>query len=104
MGERKVVYIAGPITGVPNYWEAFEQAEDEIEAAGYVPLTPTRLPSNISNAKAMHVCLAMINVADAVYFLPGWDRSIGAQLEMAHCKYMNKLTVHNVEELREVLG
>ena len=31
---KKVIYIAGPITGVPRYWEAFETAEDELTAAG----------------------------------------------------------------------
>ena len=35
----KVIYIAGPITGVPKYHEAFEAAEDELSAKGFVPLS-----------------------------------------------------------------
>lgn len=101
MKEKKVVYIAGPITGVVEYWKAFEDAEDKLEAAGYVPLSPARLPWNLGDDKAMPICLAMINAADAVCFLPGWGRSVGAQLEMAYCKYTDK-PHFNLDELEEV--
>ena len=104
MENKKVIYIAGPITGVPNYWEAFEKAEDEIQAAGYIPLTPSRLPWNLSNAKAMPICLAMIDVADAVLFLPGWEKSLGAQTERSYCHYIGKPVAFDVEKLEEVLG
>lgn len=67
---KKVIYIAGPITGVPRYWEAFETAEDELTAAGYLPLSPARMPDGMENEKAMRICLAMIDAADAVLFLP----------------------------------
>jgi len=102
MKEKKVIYIAGRITGVPKYWEAFEKAEDELTAMGFIVLTPTRLPYNLSNEKAMKICLAMIDQADAVYFLPGWNQSVGANLEMAYCKYTGKPYVTRIEGL-EVL-
>lgn len=86
----KVIYIAGPISGVDEYWKPFEEAEDELTARGYIVLTPTRLPYNIDNDKAMKICLAMIEQADAVFFLPGWNMSIGANLEMHYCKYVGK--------------
>lgn len=103
MGEKKVVYIAGRISGVPEYWKPFEQAEDEITAQGCIVLTPTRLPWNLSNDKAMKICLAMIEQADVVYFLPGWNLSVGANVEMAYCKYTGKATVTSLEELKEAL-
>ena len=106
MGQKKVVYIAGPITGVKEYWKPFEQAEDELTAMGYIVLTPTRLPWNIGNDKAMKICLAMIDQADAVYFLPGWNRSVGANLEMHYCKYYNKpfgTSLAELAEMQEVL-
>lgn len=102
MENKKVIYIAGRITGVPKYWEAFEKAEDELTAMGFVVLTPTRLPYNLDNEKAMKICLAMIDQADAVYFLPGWSRSIGANLEMAYCKYTGKPHATRIKSL-EVL-
>lgn len=63
---KKVIYIAGPITGVPRYWEAFEAAEDELIALDYIPLSPAHMPSGLENEKAMRICLAMIDARDLV--------------------------------------
>ena len=57
---KKVIYIAGPITGVPRYWEAFETAEDELTAAGYLPLSPAHMPDGMENGKAMRLSLIHI--------------------------------------------
>ena len=100
---RKVVYISGPITGVEKYWEAFEKAEDELEAAGYTPLTPTRLPKGLTNEQYMRIDLAMIDTADAVLFLPGWTGSHGAVVEHAYCTYIGKPIAYKVDRIKEVL-
>lgn len=103
MASKKVVYIAGKITGNPSYLEQFAEAEAAVRAAGFVPLSPAKLPPEISNEAAMPICMAMIDAADAVLLLSGWHRSVGAQLENAYCKYTGKPTVRNVTELPEVL-
>lgn len=102
MNDKKVIYLAGRITGVPNYWEAFEKAEEELAARGFIVLSPTRLPHNLDNQKAMKICIAMIDQADAVYFIPDWHLSVGAQLEMKYCKYTGKPHATRIESL-EVL-
>lgn len=101
---KKVIYIAGPITGVPRYWEAFETAEDELTAAGYLPLSPARMPDGMENEKAMRVCLAMIDAADAVLFLPGSSRSRGASLEHRYCEYTGKPWARSIKELKEAMA
>lgn len=100
---KKVVYISGPITGVERYWEAFEKAEDELEAAGFIPLTPTRLPKGLTNEQYMRIDLAMIDVADAVLFLPGWRESPGALTENTYCTYTGKSHCFDVDTVKEVL-
>jgi nucleoside 2-deoxyribosyltransferase len=101
---KKVIYIAGPITGVENYWEPFEKAEDEIESAGFIALTSTRLPRGMSNEQYMRICLAMIDSADAVLFLPDWYQSEGARVEQSYCAYVGKPHDTNLERLaKEVL-
>lgn len=94
MYDRKVVFISGPVTGVDKYWEAFEQAEDDLTALGYIPLSPSRLPDGMSEAAYMRICLAMIDSADAVLFLPGAEGSKGSRVEWAYCGKVGKPTVH----------
>lgn len=100
---KKIVYIAGPITGVNKYWEAFEQAEAELEALGFITLTPTRLPEGLTYAQYTRIDFAMIDCADAVYFLPGWHNSPGARLEYGYCEYVRKPTLDSfwLSEMKE---
>lgn len=104
MSEKKVIYIAGPISGVKEYWKPFEQAEEALTALGYIVLTPTRLPWNIGNDKAMKICLTMIDQADAVYFLPGCEASMGANLEMFYCNYTHKPWTTSLAGLANIWG
>lgn len=100
---RKSVYIAGPITGVPDYFGAFVEAAEILEAAGYIPLTPTWQPIGLTNAQYMRMCLSMIDNADAVLFLSGWDKSKGARLERDYCQYIEKPYSYTLAGIEEVL-
>lgn len=93
MERKKVIYIAGPITGVQNYWEPFEQAEEDLQGLGYIPLSPAHLPQGMTNAQYLRICLAMIDSADAVLFLPGYYHSKGAEVEAKYCVYISKPVV-----------
>jgi hypothetical protein len=104
MESKKVVFISGPITGVPEYYKAFEAMEDDLSAMGYIPLSPSRLPMGMSNEQYMRICLAMIDSADAVIFLPGWDKSQGSRLEMEYCDYTDKVAFTDLGFLVEVMG
>ena len=53
-------------------------------------LNPAELPEGMAKADYMRICFAMIDVADAVIFLPGAAESAGARLEMAYCEYIEK--------------
>ena len=100
--QKKVIYIAGPVTGVERYWEPFEKAQDDLEAAGFIALSPTWQPKGMSNAQYMRICFAMIDSADGVLFLPGWERSEGAQLELKYCEYTDKPHGFKIAHLKEV--
>lgn len=100
---KKVVFISGPITGVEKYWEAFEAAEDELQAAGFIPLSPARLPQGMTNVRYQRICMALIDSADAVLFLPGWRASRGATLENHYCRYIDKPRFQGISILKEAL-
>jgi hypothetical protein len=101
---RGIVYLSGPITGVPNYWEAFEKAEDYLTSLGWAVLSPAKHPQGLTNEQYMRIDLAMIDVADVVLFLPGWEDSLGARLERNYCTYTNKNTAVDIDKLEEVLN
>ena len=90
MERKKTIYISGPITGVPKYYEAFEAMEDELSALGYIPLSPARLPTGMTAEQYMRICFAMIDSADAVVFLDSNYYSKGVCLEKAYCEYISK--------------
>ena len=104
MGKQKVIYIAGRISGEPGYKEAFRLVATELRTRGFVVLNPATLPSALDNGRAMKICMAMIDQADAVFFMAGWNLSVGAQLELAYCKYTGKpysLTMDELEVISE---
>ena len=99
---KKVVYISGPITGVPRYYEAFELAMENLTAAGFIPLNPAMLPMGMTERQYMRIDIAMLDAADAVLLLDGWERSRGSSLECSYCFYTGKPFATSIDELKEV--
>ena len=81
----KTVYIAGKITGLPDYQQKFRAAEIKLNEKGYKKvINPCCLPVNLDYEQYMPICFAMIDVADAVFFLDNWEDSDGAKREMSY--------------------
>jgi len=98
---KKVIYLAGPITGVEKYWEAFEEADDILSSKGYAVLNPSRLPQGMDALNYACICSVMISTADAVLFLPGWENSMGASFEYVLAGQMKKATYIDINKLCE---
>lgn len=108
-----IVYIAGGITGDENYKTRFAAAkrmllregEDRLDStARYYGspradkvLSPAELPEDWPGRVYTDVCLAMIRAADLVVFLPGWEQSREASLEMEYCWHQIK-PVYKIEQ------
>ncbi len=88
--KRPKIYIAGKITGDPNYKEKIADVQKDLEAEGYIVLNPAVLPQGLTSAEYMKICFAMIDTADAVAFIEGFVDSPGAMLELEYCKYTKK--------------
>lgn len=75
------VYIAGPMTGLPEFNRpAFLAAEKAIAKEGFHVLNPAHNKSNDWNGY-MRLALNQLVDADIVFFLRGWRNSKGASLE-----------------------
>ncbi len=88
-------YIAGKITGDPDYKSKFDAMKGRIlEAWPWCQvLSPADNPQGMSNADYMRLSFAMIDCADVVIFLPDWEESKGARIEKAYCEYIEKICV-----------
>ena len=93
MGEKKVVYISGPITGVKGYWEAFDDAEFNLKKLGYIVLNPAKLPQGLTDEQYMRIDMAMMDAANYIHFLPGSENSKGSNFEKAYAAYHGKAVV-----------
>lgn len=86
-----IVYIAGPMTGQKDYnREAFEQAERELCREGHIALNPGKLPLGMPDYSYMPICMAMLEQAEAIYLLKGWEHSKGAIAEFCYAVSQNK--------------
>ena len=76
-----IVCLSGPITGVADYRQRFDMEARKLTDQGYTVLNPAILPEGMSKAAYMRICMAMIESADVVAFMPGWQNSAGARIE-----------------------
>lgn len=98
----EIVYIAGPMRGLPDLGRAiFNQAEERLKARGYLVLNPARLPVGMPQERYMPICLAMLEAADTVCTLPGWQHSQGARLELDYACMQGKNVMHLPERAEE---
>lgn len=71
------IYIAGPMTGLPNFnYPAFFAAAGMWRAAGWEPVNPAgSFGSDQTRPYRDYVRadLALLRTCDAIYLLPGWD-------------------------------
>lgn len=76
----KKVYIAGKISGNPDYVSQFKSAEKLIADKGFIPVNPVQTVVKTYKEYIMDGLLLLSN-CDYIYLIDGWETSLGANLE-----------------------
>jgi nucleoside 2-deoxyribosyltransferase len=94
---KLAIYIAGPMKSDPDYQTKFNAAESYCTWKGWTVLNPAVLPEGLCRDAYMPICLAMVDAADAIVLLDGWQNSQGARIESEYAGYHGKMIFHGVE-------
>lgn len=79
------LYLAGPMTGHPDLnFPLFHAQAARLRAAGYEVVNPAELNADPTAGwlDCMRVDIAQLAFCDGLAYLPGWDRSRGATIEV----------------------
>lgn len=78
------IYLAGKITGDPDYRKKFEAAADYVRSQrpDAVILNPAVLPEGLDEQDYMTITSQMLAAADEVMCLADWEDSEGAKVEV----------------------
>lgn len=93
------IYIAGKITGNPNYKRDFGNVEKMLKREGHTTINPSILPKGFEWSEYIHICKAMIDVCHAVYLLNSWKDSQGATVEKSYAEAKGKIILTKGDEI-----
>ena len=96
-----IVYISGPMTGVPDYKDRFQTAADLLIAQGHTVVNPANMDAvidgELSYGKILDFDLALLAQCDAICLLPGWQHSKGAKGERVRARELRLVEMEGVD-------
>nr|EDU9551452.1 DUF4406 domain-containing protein [Salmonella enterica subsp. enterica] len=82
-----VIYITGPMSGLEDFnRNNFDAVAAMLKAIGHTVLNPALLPDGLTYGQYIKISKTMLECADTIYLLEGWQDSAGATAEHALAK------------------
>lgn len=99
------IYIAGPMTGLPQFnYPAFFEAAERLRALGHEVENPADNPVPPCNTWRgyMRTAIRQLVTCDCAALLPGWQESRGARIERRLCDDL-ELPAVSLGEMEKIL-
>ena len=93
------IYLSGPMTGIADYRERFQRAQEKLEETGLRVINPAKLDDCFGEGalpaylEILRLDFRLIDMADAVGLLPGWEDSRGCMAEYGYAVAKEKRTI-----------
>ena len=102
----ETIYLSGPITGNENYMTDFAEWEAWLTTKGYKVFNPASLGEGVLDwAGYLKRDLPFLLDCDAIFAMPGWEGSKGAQLEIDVARRVGmKCLTERDNEVIELVG
>lgn len=94
---NKIVYLSGKISGKDNYKEDFKIAEQFLKDFGYIVINPAELDEisdGLSYEQCLQICYRLVDIADIIFMVSGWQKSKGANAELSYAKSLGKKVMY----------
>jgi len=116
MRVHKSIYLAGAMRGRPQWnFPAFDEALARWEFAGWTVYSPAAVDRALGFDeyddrqevdidfvnRALRLDLILLESADAIALLPGWEESTGATVELAFAQF-HRLKVFDAVSMKEI--
>ena len=101
---NKRVYVAGPMTGLPeSNYPAFNAAAERLRSKGWHVENPAENPAPHVDAACdwtayMRMGVSQLMTCHAIYLLPGWQQSKGASLEYMVAKQLGLMVYEHATQ------
>ena len=93
MQNGQIVYLSGKITNNENYKKEFASAELFLKQMGYIVINPAELEEvaeGLTYEQYLHICYRLVDIADIIFMVSGWQKSKGANAELSYAKSLGK--------------
>lgn len=96
------IYISGPITGVPDYADKFNHAQNELTVkyptATLINPLFVEHPPFADWIDYMKADIKALLDCNAIYMMKGWQKSKGATLEFIIAKHLDMTIIYEDKE------
>lgn len=89
----QIVYLSGNLLENKNAKDEFYRAELFLKQMGYTVMNPVEILKDLQELKQedrIRVCYRLVDVADIIFMVSGWQKSKGANAELSYAKSLGK--------------